>query len=193
MTATVRVAVQQRLNWSGAVLVLGAFAAAGGVGGALVGVLLSLLGSMLLRLSSEGVVAVAIGVVAVASLVDLTGLDTSWPHPRRGVPPAWLAWKPALHLPAYGWILGMGLFTPYTAAAMYALAALVIAAGDLLVGATVMGAYGVVRSVAAIAAGAVAARRDLPSLLIWLPTMRTRLRPVLGLTALATVGALYVL
>ena|SRR5690348_13758575 len=106
-------------------------------------------------------------------------------QPPRGVPAAWRRWPPLTFQFVYGLGLGAGIFTPYTAAAMYGLVAVTFAIGDPFVGAVVFGTYGLLRAVVSMIAAIVALRVDLFRVTAVLQQLRPSWRRVLGVVLVA--------
>jgi hypothetical protein len=161
--------------------------AAGAAGGALLG----LLGSLVVG-GARPVLVLAI--VAAAAAVDIAGLQP--PSSRRQVNEDWLGrYRGWVYGVGFGGQLGVGVATIVTTAATYATVALAFAAGSPALGALIGGTYGVVRAAALLAGRRVADTAGLMGLHQRLLAVRAparRATVALELAALVAVVALVI-
>jgi hypothetical protein len=187
MAETACFAVKQRSrSWHRyGLLVVHVFA--GATGGLVIGLVLGALGALLSPSARLLLALVAI----VAAAWDLRRGRMAKLQPPHGVPEAWRAWSPIAYFSAYGFILGGGLFTPYTASAMYALTGLVLAHGDPQLGALAFGSYGAVRALISMVAGVAGLTFGITRVTSVLQELRSTWRLVLaGLALAASVSLL---
>jgi hypothetical protein len=148
MAATVYSAVPQSSSRLHRATLLALHAFSGLLGGAVIGALLALIGRQL-PVSSAVLVPILLGVALLESRRANLGIY----QPQRGVPLDWMNWPRAAYMSAYGFVLGAGLFTPYGSSAVVALAALALLSHDVVLGATILGVYGLTRTLAEIVIG----------------------------------------
>jgi hypothetical protein len=123
-------------------------AISGLLGGVAIGTLLAVIGR---ALTLPWVLLVAV-LLAVAFL-EFRRANLGIYQPQQGVPLDWLNWPRAAYMSGYGFVLGAGLFTPYGSSALIALAATALVSGDVVLGGTILGLYGLTRAVAEIVTG----------------------------------------
>lgn len=182
MVSMTNSAVKQRHGPAARTAPLALHVLGGALGGTLLGAALGLVGVALQWLPPELLIFVAAG----AGVADLVGRRL--PEPTNGVPAAWAQWAPEQHMPAYGAVLGAGVFTPYSAASMYALVALVVLLASPGFGALVFGVYGVTRAAVSVLAGIAAVGSDVGTVQRALRAMKGNVRPALGSAALLAVA-----
>lgn len=182
MAATAVSVVQRSNKPAERVSLLGLHVLAGGIGGGLVGGAIGFAGQ---RFVDQGTWPIVAGGVALAGLWDVARGRMRWIQPPHGVPPEWLAWQPRSFLAAYGLVLGAGIFTPYTAAATYALVGLMLLIGQPWLGVAVMGTYGALRAFVSVLAAITSLGSDLGTVTTRLQRTKERWRPYLGAIALA--------
>jgi hypothetical protein len=153
MAATVYSAVPQSSSRPLRLLLLLLHATGGLVGGCLTGALLGLIG----RLLGPAPPVVLVAILITVALVEFRRVNLGRYQPQRGVPQDWLNWPRAVYMSAYGVVLGAGLLTPYGSSSVIALAAIAMLSRDVVVGALVLGLYGLTRATAEIVTGIAAA------------------------------------
>jgi hypothetical protein len=128
------------------------YAAACMVGGALTGSLVAAVGLAVrdvAGVSNAAFFAAAIGVVVIASVLELSGRVAPLPQRRRQVPRRWLFWRRrSVTAAAFGVMIGSGVLTFLEHATAYALWVLVAGVPDLATGAALGAAYGLGRGLA---------------------------------------------
>jgi len=158
------------VNWLVRVLV---YVIASTVGGALMGLSLGLIGSLIYALVPGPTVAWPMLVIAGFALLYALheGLLLRLPHPERNwqVPNAWIMRWPILGTAMFGAILGTGLLTFIPYSSYYVLLAWTAGTGSLVL-ATALGAtYGLVRGLPAVLGGLIILRGGHPlDLNMWL-------------------------
>jgi hypothetical protein len=141
-----------------------AYVVSSGVGGLALGLVASLIGSLLpesWRSSPVAYLVVAVALV-VGLLLDLGVAGRRLPTWRRQVDQAWLGryrgWVVGV---GFGAQLGFGLVTIVTSATTYAVALLCLLSGDPAVGLLVGGTFGLVRALPSALMGRVVTREQL--------------------------------
>src|SRR5512134_3774623 len=147
-----------RARWAAALAlhVVGATVTAG-VAGAAFGLLGAVLGAPWGRAGALALAAVAL----VYAIGELPQVAATVPQLRRQVPDWWrtfFAWPIAATL--YGGGLGIGFFTYLAHGTLVAVSFAALASGDPLVGAVVVGSFGVARGLSAATAAGVRTQRD---------------------------------
>lgn len=163
--------------------------AAGAFGGGFMGLALGALGAAARALEIP-LTATLVAVAIVAATYDLLGAPMRRIQPPHGVPGRWRAWHPLAAMGVYGLVLGAGLFTPFTAAAMYALAALVMLIADPLAGGLLFAAYGAMRAVVSMSVAGITMSGQMGDLVVTLQQTKHRWRPVLAAASALAVAFL---
>jgi hypothetical protein len=182
MAATVYSAVPQSSSRLFRVMLLALHAIGGLLGGVAIGTLLAFIGRAL-PLPSAVLVAVLLGV----AFLEFRRANLGTYQPQRGVPLAWMNWPSAAYMSGYGFVLGAGLFTPYGSSSLIALAAAALVSGDVVLGGTILGLYGLTRAVAEIVTGIAASSVGLACATGRAQTAKAMLRRPMA--ALAVVAA----
>jgi hypothetical protein len=120
------------------------------VGGALTGLIVTIVGLALWELNRSGVVALAIlfGIALPAILYDLLRWRRTLPALQRQVPERWRRYLPP-HMTAllFGWQLGLGWATRAYFASYYVLLAVILLDHSVVLGLCLGAAYGASRAV----------------------------------------------
>jgi hypothetical protein len=148
MAATVYSAVPQSSSRLFRFMLLALHAIGGLLGGAVIGTLLALIGRALPLPS-----AVLVAVLLAVAFLEFRRANLGIYQPQRGVPLSWMNWPGAAYMGGYGFVLGAGLFTPYGSSSLIALAATALVSGDVVLGGTILGLYGLTRAIAQIVTG----------------------------------------
>lgn len=161
--------------------------AAGGLGGAFMGASIAILAAAAFAVGAP-VRPFLICLLAFAAAVDLLRVSMRRLQPPAGVPGSWRAWSWPQAMATYGFLLGAGLLTPFTASATYALVALVGISADPGAGALIFGTYGATRAAAAMGVGLWRLRTSSYALTVALQQGKSRWRPLLGAVAALSVA-----